>query len=312
MLPAILLKGPTASGKTALALYLVDRLPADIVSVDSGQVYRGMDIGTAKPPPEVLARAPHRLVDIVDPADTYSAGRFRADALAAIREIHAAGRIPLLVGGSMLYFRTLESGLAALPAAHPALRAELDERARQQGWPALHAELASADPAAAARIHPNDAHRIQRALEVCALTGRPLSEIRRHATTANEGIRFVKIVLAPASREALRERIERRFMEMIDSGFIAEVGRLHARGDLHRDMPSIRAVGYRQLWDLHAGRCTRADAIRRGIVATQRLAKRQLTWLRSEPDTVRHDALEPGVNTHILKRVRHELDDADH
>ncbi|MGH8497120.1 MAG: tRNA (adenosine(37)-N6)-dimethylallyltransferase MiaA [Gammaproteobacteria bacterium] len=308
MNPAILLKGPTASGKTALAVHLVERLPVDIISVDSGQVYRGMDIGTAKPPPEVLARAPHRLIDILDPAEAYSAGRFRRDALAAMREIHAAGRIPLLVGGTMLYFRVLEAGLAELPPADPGLRAELESRAARVGWPALHAELARADPPAAARIHPHDAQRIQRALEVFLVTGRPISDIGRRSTGAGDSVRFIKIVLAPVSRELLRERIARRFLEMIDRGFIEEVAGLHARPDLHRDLPSMRAVGYRQLWDLHDGRCAREEAIRRGIAATQRLAKRQMTWLRGEPGGVRHDALEPAVNTHILRRVRRELD----
>lgn len=307
---AILLKGPTASGKTALAVQLAERLPVDIVSVDSGQVYRGMDIGTAKPPPEVLARAPHRLIDILDPAEPYSAGRFRHDALAAMREIHGAGRIPLLVGGTMLYFRALESGLAELPAADPELRQELDARGARLGWPALHTELARADPQAAARIHPHDTQRIQRALEVFLITGRPMSAIRGCGEVPGENIRFIKVILAPASRELLRERIARRFQEMIDRGFIAEVARLHARPDLHRDLPSMRAVGYRQLWDFHEGRCTRDESIRRGIVATHRLAKRQMTWLRGEPDAVRHVALEPGVNTHILRRVRRALDDS--
>lgn len=304
--------GPTAAGKTALAVQLVERLPADIISVDSGQVYRGMDIGTAKPPPEVLARAPHRLIDILDPAEPYSAGRFHRDALKAIREIHGAGRIPLLVGGTMLYFRTLETGLAELPAADPALRTELEARAGREGWPVLHGELARVDPVAAARIHPNDAQRIQRALEVNRLTGRALSEIQRSVTAARGNTRFLKIVLAPRSREALRERIERRFLKMLEDGFMAEVARLHARKDLYRDTPSMRAVGYRQLWDLLAGRCKHDEAIRRGIVATHRLAKRQMTWLKGQPQSVWHDALEPDVNTHILRRVQRELDDAEH
>lgn len=302
--------GPTASGKTALALHLVEQLPADIISVDSGQVYRGMDIGTAKPPPAVLARAPHRLIDILDPAESYSAGRFRSDATAAIRAIHEAGRIPLLVGGTMLYFRALESGLSDLPAADPALRAAISMRARRLGWAALHAEVARVDPSAAARIHRNDAQRIQRALEVSALTGKPLSAFWQRLDGATGDLRFVKVVLAPACRADLRARIERRFLEMIGRGFVDEVARLFARPDLHRDLPSMRAVGYRQLWDLHAGRCDRAEAIRRGIVATQRLAKRQMTWLRSETDSVKHDALEPHLNTRILDRVRNELDDA--
>ena len=307
MRPIFLLMGPTAAGKTGLAVHLAERLPLDIVSVDSGQVYRGMDIGTAKPPPDVLARAPHRLIDLLDPAEAYSAGRFRRDALAAVRDIHAAGRIPLLAGGTMLYFRALERGLAELPPADPALRAQLDGEATRRGWAALHAELARADPAAAARIHPNDAQRIQRALEVFRLTGRPLSELQNR-TAAPAGLRFVKLAVAPSSREALRERIARRYAGMLGRGFVAEVERLHARGDLHGGMPSMRAVGYRQLWDMIEGRRAREEAVAAGLVATQNLARRQMTWLRAQPDIHWHDTLEPQLDTHISSRVERVLD----
>jgi tRNA dimethylallyltransferase len=307
MRPAILLMGPTAAGKTALAVHLAERLPLEIVSVDSGQVYRDMDIGTAKPPPELLARAPHRLIDLLDPAESYSAGRFRRDALAAVRDIHAAGRIPLLAGGTMLYFRALERGLAELPPADPALRAQLDGEATRRGWAALHAELARADPAAAARIHPNDAQRIQRALEVFRLTGRPLSDLQSR-TAAPAGLRFVKLAVAPSRREALRERIAQRYAGMLGKGLIAEVERLHARGDLHGGMPSMRAVGYRQLWEMFEGRRPREEAIAGGLVATQNLARRQMSWLRAQPDIHWHDTLEPDLNTHILSRVERVLD----
>ena len=300
--------GPTAAGKTALAVHLAERLPVEIVSVDSGQVYRGMDIGTAKPPPDVLARAPHRLIDLLDPAESYSAGCFRRDALAAVRDIHAAGRTPLLAGGTMLYFRALERGLAELPAADPALRAELDGEAARRGWSALHADLTHADPDAAARIHPNDAQRIQRALEVYRLTGRPLSELQRR-TSSPEGLRFIKLAVAPASRAVLRQRIAQRYTAMLGRGFIAEVERLHARGDLHGGMPSMRAVGYRQLWEFIEGRRPRDEAIARGLVATQKLARRQMTWLRAQADLHWHDTLEPDLNTHILNGVERALEE---
>ena len=287
--------GPTASGKTALAVELVQRLGCGIVSMDSAMVYRGMDVGTAKPGLDVLKVAPHRLIDILDPSESYSAARFRADALAAMDEIRAAGRTPLLVGGTMLYFDALQHGLSDLPAADPRLRAELDARAAGIGWPALHAELARLDPAAAERIHPNDPQRIQRALEVCYISGRPLSELQRRGTVEPGEYRYVKLGIAPVERSQLHGIIERRFRSMMEQGFLDEVMRLRGRGDLHPGLPSMRAVGYRQLWLHLNGECSLDEAVRRGIVATRRYAKRQLTWLRSEPDVTWFDSNAPRL-----------------
>ena len=281
--PAILLMGPTASGKTGLAMELARAVPAEIISVDSALVYREMDIGTAKPSPELRREVPHHLLDLLDPAEAYSAGRFRRDALAAMEEVRGRGRVPILAGGTMLYFRALQRGLAELPEADPALRAELDEAAARDGWPALHAELARVDPIAAARIQPGDSQRIQRALEVWRLSGTPLSELQAAGARPPEGWNFLKLGLAPASRPELHEAIERRFHAMMAAGFLAEVERLHGRGDLHPGLPSIRAVGYRQLWAHVAGECELASAVEDAITATRRLAKRQMTWLRAEP-----------------------------
>ena len=280
--PAILLMGPTASGKTGLAVELARRLPLEIVSVDSALVYRGMDIGTAKPPSGLRAEIPHHLIDLLDPAEAYSAGRFRRDALAAMAEIHGRGRVPLLVGGTMLYFRALQQGLATLPAADPELRAEIDREAAARGWPALHAELASVDPVAAERIRPADSQRIQRALEVWRLTGRPLSALQAEGDRPLEGWRLLKLGLAPPDRAELHARIRVRFDEMMAAGFLDEVRRLHARGDLHAGLPAIRAVGYRQLWAALEGECGLAQALQDAVTATRRLAKRQMTWLRAE------------------------------
>jgi tRNA dimethylallyltransferase len=278
---AVLLAGPTCAGKTALALELAERWPVDIVSVDSAQVYRGMDIGTSKPSAAVRARVPHHLVDICDPTERYSAGRFRRDALELIAAIRARGRVPLLVGGTMLYFRALLRGIAPLPEANPALRARLDERARQSGWPALHAELAARDPDAAARIRPADGQRIQRALEVLELTGERLSVLQRRT----EPVPFpvAAFALMPPDRAQLYARIDQRFTEMMSEGFLDEVRALRARGDLDPDLPSMRSVGYRQLWSHLEGACGVREAVAAGQRATRNLAKRQLTWLRSEP-----------------------------
>lgn len=291
---AVALMGPTASGKTGLAVELVKRLDAEIVSVDSALIYRGMDVGTAKPGPEVLAVAPHRLIDILDPAESYSAARFREDALAAMREITAAGRVPLLVGGTMLYFDVLQHGISPLPGADAALRAEIDARAAREGWPALHAELTRLDPAAAARIHPNDPQRIQRALEVCYISGRPISELRGHGAVESGEYRYIKLAVAPAERAVLHGIIEQRFRSMMARGFLEEVRRLRVRGDLHPGLPSMRAVGYRQLWEHLDGACGLEEAVRRGIVATRRYAKRQLTWLRAEADVTWFDSTTSG------------------
>lgn len=286
--------GPTASGKTALAVEFVKQLKGEIVSVDSAMIYRGMDIGTAKPSHEILAIAPHRLIDILDPAGSYSAARFREDALAAMHEITAAGRVPILTGGTMLYFDVLQHGISPLPAADAEVRAELDARAAREGWGTLHAELKRVDPVAAARIHPNDPQRIQRALEVHVLTGQPLSELQGMGEAGE--YRYLKLALAPIDRAVLHEIIERRFRSMMQEGFLEEVRRLRSRNDLHAGMPSMRAVGYRQLWEHLEGGVSLEEAVRRGIVATRRYAKRQLTWLRAEPDVAWFASGAPELN----------------
>jgi tRNA dimethylallyltransferase len=280
---AILLMGPTGAGKTDAALALVERLPLEIVSVDSAMVYRGLDVGTAKPAAAVRARVPHHLIDIRDPAERYSVGEFLRDATEAMQAIRARGRVPLLVGGTMLYFRALQSGLANLPAADPALRAALAARARAAGWPALHAELAGVDPEAAARIRPSDGQRIQRALEVHALTGRPLSALQREDLRGAPGGEYLKLVLAPAERADLDAELARRFDAMLAAGLVAEVEALYRRGDLDSELPSLRAVGYRQLWACLAGHSDLATARAEALRATRQLAKRQDTWLRAEP-----------------------------
>jgi tRNA dimethylallyltransferase len=279
---AVCIMGPTCTGKTALALDLAQRFPIEIISVDSALVYRGMAIGTSKPSAAELAAVPHHLIDICDPAEPYSAGRFRRDALRCIDEIRGRGRVPLLVGGTMLYFRALTHGLAPLPEASPAVRARIDARARELGWPALHAELAALDPAAAARIRPLDAQRIQRALEVLELTGKRMSDLQRLAEPA--AVTLARFALMPVEREQLYERINARFDSMIAAGLLDEVQRLRARGDLHGDLPSLRAVGYRQLWQHLEGASTLDEAIDTARRATRNLAKRQLTWLRADPD----------------------------
>ncbi len=282
---AVCLMGPTCTGKTALALQLAARFPLEIVSVDSALVYRGMDIGTSKPGREELDLVPHHLIDICDPADAYSAGRFLRDALALIGQIRARGRVPLLVGGTMLYYRALTHGLAPLPEANAEVRAGLELRASAAGgWPALHAELLSLDPSAGARIRANDAQRIQRALEVHALTGQRLSDLQKKATPAP--LQLARFALLPLDRDALYARIEQRFDAMLAAGFVEEVRALHARGDLHAELPSMRAVGYRQLLDFVAGRCGFEDAVSAAKQATRNLAKRQLTWLRADPGAV--------------------------
>ena len=302
--PVLCLMGPTASGKTALAVELVQRLPCSIISVDSALVYRGMDIGTAKPDAETLRRAPHRLIDILDPAEAYSAGRFCQDARREIAAIQAAGRIPLLVGGTMLYFRALRQGLAELPAADPALRARLAVQLAEHGSAALHAELARQDPAAAARIHPHDAQRIQRALEVCLLSGRPLTELCRVARDEFMPLRSINLIIAPAVRALLHQRIAARFQAMLEQGFITEVERLRARGDLNLDTPAMRAVGYRQVWDYLDGMGDHALLVERGTAATRQLAKRQLTWLRAETDATWLDSDAGNLLDAALEQLR--------
>jgi tRNA dimethylallyltransferase len=302
-LPVLLLMGPTGAGKTDLALDLAERFPLEIVSVDSAMVYRGLDIGSGKPPPDVLARHPHHLVDILDPSQSYSAGQFVRDARRVIDEIHGRGRLPLLVGGTMLYFRALRRGLAELPTADPQTRAAIDAEGAARGWPAMHAALAQVDSRAAARIQPNDAQRIQRALEVFRLTGRPLSEIQAATAPPDPRLNFTTIAWAPGERARLYAAIEARFHRMMSEGLLDEVRKLYERGDLHDRMPAIRSVGYRQLWEHFAGADTLESAVQRAIVATRQLARRQLIWLRSEAELDWVDSLDSAANDLIQRQV---------
>lgn len=305
--PAICLMGPTASGKTEVALRLRERFPVELISVDSALVYRGMDIGTAKPDAETLARAPHRLVDICEPEETYSAGAFVRDANTAMAEIRRSGRIPLLVGGTMMYFRSLLAGIARLPEADAEVRAAIDREAASDGWPALHRELSAIDPIAAARINENDSQRIQRALEVYRVSGRVLSDWQANTPppTDNE---FLRLGLTTAARADLHRRIERRLAAMLDAGFVDEVAALRARPGLDASSPSMRAVGYRQLWSHLAGDCTMEVARDRALAATRQLAKRQITWLRAEPRLELFDPLEAAGFDAILSCLGRALD----
>jgi tRNA dimethylallyltransferase len=283
--PAIFLMGPTATGKTALACVLAERFPLELISVDSALVYRGLDIGAAKPDAATLARHPHALIDIRDPAEPYSAAQFRVDALDAMRAISARGNVPLMVGGTGLYFRALERGLAVMPAANPQLRARLQAEALRHGWPALHARLAALDPPAAARIRPHDAQRIQRALEAMELSGCTLTVLHARSRAGTRlPYRVLKLALVPRTRDALRARIAARFDAMLAAGFLDEVRRLRARGDLAPDLPALRAVGYRQAWQHLAGVTDVATFRQSAIDVTRQLAKRQTTWLRGELD----------------------------
>ncbi len=286
--------GPTASGKTEVAIELCRRRALDVISVDSALVYRGMDIGTAKPDEATLSETPHRLVDIRNPEDAYSAGDFVRDARDAMDAIFEAGRTPLLVGGTMMYFRALTAGMAELPPADPAIRASIDTEAAELGWPALHEQLQRCDPAAAVRINPNDSQRIQRALEVYRLSGRPLSAWQE-STPVSGDVRFEKLALRVEPRSVLHERIARRLERMLDAGFLDEVRRLMQRPGLHRDSPAMRAVGYRQFWAHLAGECSLGEARRRALAATRQLAKRQITWLRSENGLNSFNALDSAV-----------------
>ena len=298
--------GPTASGKTGAALEIARNRPCEIISVDSALVYRGMDIGTAKPTADELAAVPHHLIDILDPADSYSVMQFREDALRLVAEITRRGALPLLVGGTMLYFKALRDGLDALPPADPALRAQLDREAAELGMPALHARLAELDPPTAARLKPNDSQRIQRALEIIHLSGQPMSQLLAQAVHAPVPLRVLPIALEPTDRAVLHHRIAERFDAMLDradGGLLAEVRRLRERGDLHPGLPSMRCVGYRQAWEYLDGQIDRATLRDKGIAATRQLAKRQLTWLRSMPDRVVIDCLAPGVAARIMAEI---------
>ena len=290
---ALFLMGPTASGKTDLAIALRQQLPVEVISVDSALIYKGMDIGTAKPTPAELALAPHRLIDILDPKESYSAMNFREDALKEMAEISASGRIPLLVGGTMLYYKALLEGLSPLPSADPTIRAEIEEKAAKIGWAGMHQELLAIDPVAGARINPNDSQRINRALEVFYITGKTMTEL-----TAEKGetlpYRLLQFAIAPQDRAILHERIALRFQKMMDLGFEEEVKRLFLREDLHIDLPSIRCVGYRQMWEYLQGDISLDEAIYKGICATRQLAKRQITWLRGWKDEITWlDSLNP-------------------
>lgn len=297
--------GPTASGKTELALALAEHLPCEIISVDSAQVYRGMDIGTAKLSPALRQICPHHLIDILDPAETYSVGRFRADALTLMDAISKRGRIPLLVGGTMLYFHTLQHGISILPPANPKLRAALDKEAAMKGWQVLHRRLAEVDPVAAQRIHANDPQRIQRALEVFQLAGKPLSDLMVDTPEPVLPYRVIKMILSPQERTALHRRIERRFYAMLEMGFLEEVRQLFARSDLGIELPSIRAVGYRQAWLYLQGYLPFSAMIEQALAATRQMAKRQLTWLRRENDAIR---IESGAECR-LKKVGQQLEE---
>jgi tRNA dimethylallyltransferase len=305
--PAILLVGPTASGKTSLALAAAARFPVEIVSVDSAQVFIDMDIGTAKPDAATRERVPHHLIDVVTPEQRYSAARFRADAIAAMADITARGRVPLLTGGTMLYVKALRAGLADLPEADPALRAQIDAEAAARGWQALHAELARLDPATAARLQPADAQRIQRALEVLRLTGRCLGDFFEAQAEAALPYRLLPLALVPSDRAWLHARIAQRFDEMLAAGLVAEVEELRAKYRLHAELPSMRCVGYRQVWEMLEGTLSAAELRDRGIYATRQLAKRQLTWLRSMDDIEIHDCLDPELEAALPARIERFL-----
>ena len=305
--PAIVLMGPTASGKSAVALELARHVPVEIVSVDSAQVFRGMDIGTATPSAADRAAVPHHLIDIIDPTQSYSAAQFRADALRLMREITSRGRIPLLVGGTMLYFKALREGLSVLPQADDAVRAAIETEASERGWPALHAELAQVDPATASRLKPADSQRIQRALEVHRVTGRPMSELLGRREAEPVPYRLVQIALLPSDRAALHRRIEGRFDAMLRKGLVEELRSLRKRYALRPGLPSMRCVGYRQAWEFLEGEITEAELRDRGIYATRQLAKRQLTWLRAMTDLIAVDCLAADAAHQVDAVVKREL-----
>lgn len=306
-LPAIAIMGPTASGKSRLAMALADHLPVEIVSVDSAQVYRDMDVGTAKPPADDRRRVPHHLIDLIEPTEAYSAARFRADALHAIQEIHGRGRIPLLVGGTMLYFKAMRDGMATLPAADPVVRAGIDAQAAVRGWPALHAELAQFDPRSAHRLQPNDAQRIQRAIEVFRLTATPLSTLLEAPAGPDATPDLLWISLEPGDRSVLHDRIAARFDAMLAAGLVDELAALRAKHALSAGLPSMRCAGYRQAWEHLEGRYDHRELRDRGIFATRQLAKRQLTWLRGWTNAVRIDCLADDVTREVLDRVRERI-----
>ncbi|HEY8101387.1 MAG TPA: tRNA (adenosine(37)-N6)-dimethylallyltransferase MiaA [Burkholderiaceae bacterium] len=311
---AIAIMGPTASGKTAAALEIARHIPSEIISVDSALVYRGMDIGTAKPTAEERASVPHHLIDILDPAESYSAMQFRNDALRLVGNIVARGKLPLLVGGTMLYFKTLRDGLDVLPEADPELRAQLDTEAMRIGWPAMHAKLTALDPETAARLKPNDTQRIQRALEIIELSGQPMSQLLNKTPKVELPFSVVPIALEPSVRSVLHDRIAARFDAMLNrstDGLIAEVKALRSRGDLHTGLPSIRCVGYRQTWEYLDGAYDLHTLREKGIAATRQLAKRQLTWLRSMPDRLVVDCIDSGAISVVRQHVEEAISISD-
>lgn len=301
--PAILLMGPTASGKTSVALELAERFPIDLISVDSAQVFRDMNVGTAKPDRATLARYPHALIDLISPEEAYSAARFRHDALAAMAASTARGRIPLLVGGTMLYFKALLEGLADLPAADPEIRAALDREAAARGWPAMHAELARLDPVTAARLHPTDSQRLQRALEICRISGRPMSELLAASNSVKIPYTVLSLGLLPSDRAVLHQRIAQRYDAMLAAGLDAEVRQLRQKYHLHLGLPSMRCVGYRQTWEAQDGLIPRHEMRDRGIFATRQLAKRQITWLTNTLQPERFDCLDAKLTQRIAERI---------
>jgi tRNA dimethylallyltransferase len=304
---AVAIMGPTASGKTAAALAIARTRPVEIISVDSALVYRGMDIGTAKPTAEELAAVPHHLIDIIDPLEAYSVMQFREDAIRLVGEISARGALPLLVGGTMMYFKGLTDSLDDLPTADAAVRAQIDAQAAQIGWPGMHARLATLDPVTAERLKPNDAQRINRALEVIALTGKPMSELLGKREKPELPFELVSFALEPSDRAVLHRRIALRFDQMLgerdDEGLVAEVARLRARGDLSPSLPSIRCVGYRQTWDYLDGKIDRAELRELGIIATRQLAKRQITWLRAMPERIVIDCLGTDPTGELMAKL---------
>ncbi|MEH6434591.1 tRNA (adenosine(37)-N6)-dimethylallyltransferase MiaA [Massilia sp. DD77] len=304
---AVAIMGPTASGKTAAALAIAREHPVEIISVDSALVYREMDIGTAKPTAEELASAPHHLIDILDPLESYSVAQFSADTIRLVGEIHARGRLPLLVGGTMMYFKGLTDGLDDLPTADAQVRAAIEEDAARIGWPGMHARLAALDPVTAARLAPNDAQRINRALEIIELSGKPMSELLARRAKPELPFELLSFALEPSDRSVLHGRIALRFDQMLgasdDTGLVAEVQRLRARGDLHPALPSMRCVGYRQAWEYLDGQIDRAGLRETGIVATRQLAKRQLTWLRAMPQRIVLDCLGPDPAPAMLAHL---------
>ena len=308
--PSLLcIAGPTASGKSAIARTIAEKWPCEIINVDSATIYRGMDIGTAKPTRQERATISHHLLDILDPLESYSAAAFRRDALVCVQQIRARGRLPVLVGGTMLYFKALREGLNDLPAANAEIRKELELHAAQLGWPAMHAQLRAIDPDTAARLSPNDSQRIQRALEIWHISGKSMSELLSAPQQSDQPLATMTISLEPAQRGNLHQRIALRFDEMLREGLVEEVRGLRVRGDLHTDLPSVRCVGYRQLWSMLEGETTLEQARDQAIAATRQLAKRQLTWLRSLPDRLTVEADAPDALEQALTIVSRLIDD---